>query len=146
MTIELNQLALARHVAAKFHAGQTYGDKPYTTHLESVAHMVKAMNSEDERLVVIAWLHDILEDTSCTEAVLNALFEDDVVAGVVAMSKGYGFEGEQRDDYLGRCKGNLLARQVKQADTFCNLRESLLRGDAKRIKKYGEQLAFLAAT
>lgn len=139
---------LAKHIATKFHAGQTYGEKPYTFHLEQVYHSVERGYPGDERLLAVAWLHDVLEDSLCTEAVLRSLFDKDVVDAVVAMSYGGGgmaHNGESREEYLQRVRANPLAAKVKMHDAFCNLRESLMRGDMKRVKKYGETLRVLAA-
>lgn len=140
--MNVSPLALAKHIAAKFHEGQMYGEHPYFTHLVAVAENVKRMNPNDERLEVVAYLHDILEDTDCTETILAALFDSDVVSAVVALTKT---EDMTREYYLIEVARHSLALQVKMADTFCNLRESLYRGDVKRIKKYGEQMAVLAS-
>lgn len=137
MSIEDRELA--KTLAIKYHAGQRYGYEVYTNHLQAVADSV-AEGTTDERLVIVAWLHDILEDTTCSETLLRTLFEDNVVDAVVAMTK---FAGEERGDYLIRLKKNQMARMVKMHDTFCNLRASLMRFDAKRVRKYSDQLNFL---
>lgn len=149
-----SDLKLAEQLALKFHAGQKYGeDEPYFTHLHDVERAVRQMNSEDTRLPVIAWLHDILEDTDCSTAVLTALFEKDVVDAVIAMTYGYdnsdngglNYSDETKPEYLARCKANPLARQGKMADSYCNLTRSMQRFDMKRVQKYGSNLAYLAA-
>ena len=134
-----NEVGLASNLIEKFHAGQKYGDGPYTDHLYQVYNSV-CIGSTDERLQVVALLHDILEDTDCTEALLRQLFEDNIVDAVVALTKQ---EGELRGDYLVRVKKNAMARIVKMHDTTCNLKESLSRMDKKRIAKYADQLRFL---
>lgn len=147
-------LELANHIALKFHAGQKYGDEDYDYHLEQVFDAVwKATDGHDERLLAIAWMHDILEDTGCTVEVLQALFDKDIVKAVVALTfqfKGGGdypdCRGESREQYLMRVKTSALAHTVKFHDTWCNLKESYGRQDFTRIKKYGNQLAFLAGT
>jgi (p)ppGpp synthase/HD superfamily hydrolase len=107
-----------------------------------VAIKVKRAFPGDERLEVIAWLHDILEDTVCTYEMLLALFGDEVADAVKAMTKR---EDESRDDYIFlRVKPHPLARKVKLCDAFCNLHESLMRNDERRIKRYGETLGKLA--
>jgi len=136
----VTDLELARAIATKAHGAQKYGDLPYYTHLDSVEEQCRVMY-DDDRTFVIAQLHDILEDTAVTPATLHTFFDDDVVEAVVAMTK---LENEDRKVYLTRCKSNQLARKVKIADTFCNLRQSLERGDMKRVNRYGSQLSFLA--
>lgn len=136
MTIQTDNLA--KTIAMKFHAGQMYGEYPYWHHLLQVAESVKVEN--DDRLKAIAWLHDILEDTKCTKEILYALFEDNIVDAVIAISK---VEGESKEDYIAKVKKNSLALTVKMHDTLCNLKESLIRRDMKRVKKYSNQLILL---
>lgn len=133
------EIGMAQNLVEKFHAGQKYGNRPYTDHLYSVYNSV-ANGSTDERLQVVALLHDILEDTDCTENLLRHLFEDNIVDAVVALSKQ---ENELRGDYLIRVKKNEMARVVKMHDTLCNLKESLSWMDKKRVAKYTDQLRFL---
>jgi len=56
----------AREFAAKAHASQKYGDKPYVTHLDRVAELAKEFGRPE--LVEAAYLHDVLEDTLITRA------------------------------------------------------------------------------
>jgi (p)ppGpp synthase/HD superfamily hydrolase len=131
---------LALGIAERFHAGQKYGEHPYTTHLLAVADSVSSQ--PDERLQVIAILHDVLEDTSCTKEILFGLFEDNIVNAVIALSK---VDGEEYEDYITRVRKNALATTVKIHDTLCNLKESVARNDKKRITKYSNQLILLVA-
>lgn len=134
-------LGLAEHIAMKYHAGQMYGIEPYTAHLFAVRDAV-AGASTDERLQVVAVLHDILEDTDCDLLILNTLFEDNIVAAVVAMTKK---KGQQYVDYISQVKANSMARVVKCFDTLCNLNESMKRSDLERVKKYSTQLNLLVS-
>lgn len=130
----------AKLLATKYHAGQTYDDLPYVEeHLAKVVASVEA-GTTDIRLPIVAWLHDILEDTACTEEILRALFEDNIVDAVVAITKK---PMETRDDYLFRCRANPLARVVKTHDSACNLLANVGRGDAKRIARYCDQIKFM---
>lgn len=135
----MTDLELAKHIATKFHKGQMYDTHPYTYHLELVAESLK--KETDSRLPIIGMLHDILEDTACTEELLHGLFEDNVVEAVVAISK---IEGESYEDYIVRVKKNPLALIVKMHDSLCNLSESLSRRDMKRVRKYSKQIQILA--
>lgn len=137
----MTDLDLARAIAIKAHVGQKYGDQPYFTHLDAVEAQCK-LTYGDERTLVVAQLHDILEDTSTTEDILHHFFDKDIVEAVLAITHN---DDEPREAYIARCKANQLARKVKIADSFCNLRESIARNDMKRIKKYGNQLAVLAS-
>ena len=138
----MNELELARLIAAKFHAGQKYGEDDYTVHLDEVESMVRIMFPEEDRLPIIAQLHDILEDTHMTNSTLETLFDYDTVLAVNDMTKN---SMQTRAEYLLHCMTNQLSRKCKMADAFCNLRRSLVRGDMKRVKRYGETLALLAS-
>lgn len=130
---------IAKALAIKFHAGQSYGTEPYTVHLAQVADSVKT-GTTDERMLVVAYLHDILEDTDCTASTLSALFEDNIVDAVVAITRK---ENQGKLDYIMQVKANHMARGVKIHDSLCNLRASVMRFDARRIKKYTEQIGYL---
>lgn len=143
-----NDFALAKALAERFHQGQMYGKHPYMYHLEMVANSVS--EESDERLATVAILHDILEDTSCTEGLLYSLFEDNIVKAVIALSKistgtGYGsvIIDEPYEEYIARVKNNSLAKIVKMHDTLCNLKESLVRRDMNRVRKYSKQMNLL---
>lgn len=135
----MNNFELAKTIAAKYHKGQMYGKRDYMYHLEMVA--ASLMGEFDERLSIIGILHDILEDTTCPQSLLFELFEDNVVNAVVALSK---VDGESYDDYIVRVQSNPLALKVKMHDTKCNLEESLMRADMKRVRKYAKQMLLLA--
>lgn len=136
----MNDLELARTIARKFHAGQKYGNNDYMYHLEAVTE--KALDDFDDRLAVIAMLHDILEDTACTLSTLHALFDKDICNAVVAVTKL--FADASYEDYIARCKANPLARKVKMYDSSANMEESMRRGDMKRVLKYANQIKLLA--
>lgn len=138
---QVSDYSVAVMLAHKYHAGQKYGDSDYTYHLDQVTYTVQDIFPGDERLLTIAQLHDILEDTVCTKELLYSLLDKDVVDAVIAITKD---DEETREEYLLKVKSNELARKVKIADAYCNLSESMKRGHMKRIKKYGETLAMLA--
>lgn len=105
------QLAsLAERIAREAHAGQV--DKtghPYIEHPQRIAARVAG----DEVLESIAWLHDVVEDTSVTLAELQALFPLEVTEGVDAITKR---PGESRLEYYARVRRNPHARKVKDLD------------------------------
>lgn len=130
---------IAKALCTKFHAGQMYGSLPYMYHLQEVVESVKT-GSTDDRMIAVAYLHDILEDTACTKEILEGLFEDKIVEAVVDITRR---PQEPKDVYLNRVKANHMARTVKIHDSLCNLRASVKRFDARRIKKYTGQIAYL---
>jgi (p)ppGpp synthase/HD superfamily hydrolase len=107
-------VALALDIATRAHAGQT--DKsgaPYMGHPQRVADRLAT-----PALKVVALLHDVLEDCDVTaDDLADAGIPDDLIAGVVAMTK---HEGETYEQSVARAADNPLARQVKAADMADN--------------------------
>jgi (p)ppGpp synthase/HD superfamily hydrolase len=136
----MNDVDLMMHLAFKYHKGQKYGEEDYSYHLNAVASSVRRAFPDDERLVIIAWGHDLLEDTACTEVILRTLFEDDIVDAIVALTK---LNYETRDEYLTRLRSNALAAKVKLHDAWCNMAESFRRSDTKRVRKYANTVLAL---
>lgn len=127
---------IAEEIARKAHDGQFRRDgiTPYVTHPGRVAKRV----SGNEDAEAVAWLHDILEDTSETEAsLLAAGIPEHVVAAVRLLTKE---EGVVYEDYLARINKNELARAVKIQDILDNLSDG---PSKKQIKKYARGLLIL---
>ena len=107
-------VALALEFATRAHAGQT--DKsgaPYIGHPQRVADRLPTAE-----LKVVALLHDVLEDCDVTvDDLADAGIPDDLIAGVVAMTKR---EGEAYEDAVARAAEHPLARHVKAADIADN--------------------------
>jgi hypothetical protein len=107
---------------------------PQRSHLSVYVPSPKSVSNQDR-------MKEILEDTDCKEETLCQLFEDNVVNAVKAMTK---IDGEPYEFYIDRVKKNELARTVKMHDTLCNLQESLVRRDMRRVMKYSKQMQYLA--
>ncbi len=106
----------ARELAVHAHFGQVdkAGHDYFKTHVADVARRV----GSDPVLQTIAYLHDIVEDTSVSLADLRQLrFSTAVVSAVDALTHR-PFEG--RIDYYGRVRVDPLALQVKLADIASN--------------------------
>lgn len=124
----------------KYHDGQL--DKsglPYIFHPFSVAY-----DFEEEDLCIVALLHDIVEDTSCTFEELENMFSKDVVDAIRLMTHS------DEDDYflyIERLSDNRLASLVKISDLKHNSDESRLNNitqrDIKRNEKYKKALEIL---
>jgi len=61
----------ARRFAIKAHGSQKYGAKPYSVHLDAVACIVESFGVQAQ---VIAFLHDVVEDTDTTVPEIAAVF------------------------------------------------------------------------
>lgn len=133
----------AMQMALDAHKGKMYGDKEYSYHLASVVFKCKELyGSFDnvEKLITIAWLHDVIEDTSVNDTMIYYKFGSEIAEAVVSVTK---VKGESYSNYIDRVKGSLLGLRVKIADTLCNLEESIRIQDERRIKKYTKQLQLL---
>ncbi|MDP5228121.1 MULTISPECIES: HD domain-containing protein [Arthrobacter] len=125
---------LADEVAEQAHLGQT--DKaglPYIEHPRRVErHLVRLYPDAPVEARAAALLHDVVEDTEVTLAVLRSLgFPDDVVTAVDAVTKR---SGEAKEDYFARIRADRLAPMVKRADLADNTdpaRMALLPEDAR---------------
>jgi len=138
--------------ATEAHRGQMYGDKPYVYHLEQVAkeYLSFFRGSAVEDGVVVAYLHDVLEDTDKTEEnLLQAGFSQGVVSCVSKLTFWNKLSREQyiEDIRVLRHSPTILrvAWEVKVADTMSNLRHSVKEGNVRRISKYMEQVRRLYA-
>lgn len=125
-------IAVAARLATRAHAGQVdKSGQPYIEHCRRVAETVLSRNLQEAK--VVAWLHDILEDTDVTESELRSYFNVVVVDAVVALTHP---KGERNDIYWERVRNNPLARQVKIADIYDNLRpERLTLLDSKTVAR-----------
>ena len=129
--------------AYRAHEGQfDKGGLPYIFHPLAVAEMM----GDDEDAVVVAFLHDVIEDTSVTaQDLLCAGFSDAVVQSVVSISRK---PGEAYMAYLGRVKIDALARKVKLGDLKHNSDLGRLHYiDEKAIslhKRYQKAIVFLS--
>lgn len=144
-TTQPDLVAAADRVAAAAHDGQL--DKaghPYIEHPRRVAARVAHLGVE---VVMVALLHDVVEDTQVTLDVLAATFPPQVVAAVDTITKR---AGEPRDDYYARVAANPIATVVKRADIDDNtdpLRLAALPGklQARLEAKYAHARAQLRA-
>lgn len=129
--------------ALKAHAGQV--DKSGAPYIGHVARVAACVEGRDE--IVVALLHDVVEDTEVTLSDLAAVFPDDIIEAVDAITHR---PGEPREHYYRRVAKNALARRVKLADIADNSspqRMSLLDSAtrARLEKKYAKALEQLEA-
>ena len=140
---EIN-VVLAKDIAERIHKDQKYGELPYMVHVEAVAQMTlqtaiteSKLMQELESLLAVAYLHDVLEDTTgAVEELLEELeqnFPEQVVEAVKCISKNFSVD---REDYIKRVVGNPLAAVVKMLDACCNWTQNQLEGNTIGMAKY----------
>lgn len=105
----------AAHLSFDNFRGMTHRDgQPAWNH----SHRVACNFRNDPVLMAIAYLHDVLEDTSVTEEQLRQLFTSRIVDAVVALTR---LKGESWNAYMRKVEANPDAIRVKIADIEDNL-------------------------
>lgn len=133
-------VARARALATAAHRGQVdkAGDD-YITHPARVAAAVAG----DPDAQIVAWLHDVVEDTAVTAEDLAAEFAPHIVAAVLALTRR---SGETADAYYARVRADRLALRVKLADIGDNADPSRLAAlDRPTRARLTEKYAFARA-
>jgi len=125
----------AVEMAVQAHRGQTdkYG-QPYILHVLGVAARCRSVEEK-----IVAFLHDVVEDTDHTFDDLRAAgFSERIIEAIDCLTRR---KGESYDAFVERIAPNPLARAVKLADLEDNMdirRSSrpMREKDAERMEKY----------
>ncbi len=127
-------LESAINIAVKAHVGaREKNGRPYILHPLRV---MLRLRSEDEMIVAV--LHDVLEDTKWTEAMLARRgFSKRLLHALDCVTKR---GGESYDDRITRAESDPLARRVKLADLEDNMDirrlPEITPKDHERLNKY----------
>lgn len=126
----------AQRLAAHYHQGQSYGEKPYTAHLADVVAVLKRFGVTNPVLLAAGWLHDAIEDTSVTFEQLEAEFGQDVANLVAAVTSESGSNRKERNakTYL-KIRENPDAVVLKLCDRIANV-EASLQTHPPKLKMY----------
>ncbi len=110
----MNDITKAIVLASEAHDKQHYGKLPYIFHPLTVA-----MKLFEEEEIIVAVLHDVVEDTPITLKDLHDKgFNIKIVEAIDAISKR---KSETYFDYIRRIQKNELATRIKLADLSSNL-------------------------
>lgn len=133
----------AMQIAYQAHHGQV--DKAGVPYVLHPVHLAEGM--EDEVSACVALLHDVVEDTEWTFAMLEAEFPPEVTDALRLLTHA---DEESYMDYVRRIKGNAVARRVKIADLKHNSDQTRFAGQpvseeklAYFRAKYAEPLRYL---
>lgn len=134
----------AFQVAKKAHEGQK--DKAGVNYIYHPIKVASMMDTDIEKAV--AYLHDVIEDTSMTIEDLSQYgFPNVVIQAVDVLTKR---NEESYDLYIQRVIQNSLAKKVKMADLMHNSDITRIQNptaeDIERCKKYKRKLIELSAT
>lgn len=133
----------AKQFAMKWHADQKYGDQPYAYHLHQVALLLDAYG---ETAQVIAWLHDVVEDTSVSIDDLRHEFGAYIASCVSICTDEPGATRKERKAKTYRkmadVEGELeLALLVKAADRLANMKSCIKNNHHKLLETYRQEFA-----
>jgi hypothetical protein len=140
----MSTLDKAIQIAAQAHDGQKDKDgKPYILHPLRVM-----LGVEGELAQMVAALHDVVEDTSTTaDDIRRAGFSEEVLEALRCVTHE---DGVSYTDYVVRCKGNPIARQVKLSDLRDNsqlsrtlFRPDRIERDTARLQRYALAYKYL---
>ena len=137
----MSQLEKAISIAVTVHRGQRdKAGKPYILHPLRLMHKCAT-----EAEMIVAVLHDVIEDTDVTiDHLEREGFDTEVLQALQCLTKT---KGEHYPDFIARVSKNDLARRVKIVDLTdnmdCSRLTSFTEADAARMKRYTEAMAYL---
>jgi (p)ppGpp synthase/HD superfamily hydrolase len=99
--------------ASLLHEGQKYGEFPYIVHCALVARHFREKNE-----IIVALLHDAVENTSATVDEIWDIYGGEIAAAIDAITRR---DTETYKQYIARLAQNPLALKVKCADLKENL-------------------------
>lgn len=131
------------YAATAFQGKMDKGGKPYILHCLHVMNKVACHN--DEELMIIAVLHDIVEDTDWElKSLIDAGFSERVILGVQTLTHK---KGVSYDDYIKAIALSDDARLVKLEDLKHNSDITRMKGlrkkDFDRLEKYHRSYEYL---
>lgn len=92
--------------------------EPFVSHPIRIANALVSLGVDDEKILIVAILHDILEDTNVTREELLDTFKEDIVDSIELLTKQ---EGMTLDCYYENIHLNPTASIVKIADRCHNV-------------------------
>ena len=115
----MNTLESAIRLAIMAHNGQVdKNGEPYILHVLRVMLDCQQFCSESDNTMMVAVLHDIVEDTEITLPMIEAEFGAYIAGEVDNLTKR---EDEKHTDYIERTDNSRLSRRVKMADIRDNM-------------------------
>jgi (p)ppGpp synthase/HD superfamily hydrolase len=142
--MESQLIKRARELAFSYHKNQRYGKHSYTHHLEAVvkvAYFFSYMIPEDakEDVICAAYLHDILEDTLCTQDEILRALNPRILLLVKLLTKN----GSDPEKYFNQVALDDLAIFVKLCDRYSNVLACVQDINLEKLAKYKKQNPYL---
>lgn len=134
------KVKLAKKLSKTFHKGQTYGLYDYFEyHITGVVNLLKVHNMP-AKFIIVAYLHDIVEDTKIDISTVKNLFGKEIADAVDAMTKR---KNESCKEYITRCAANKIARFVKLQDAVFNASNCFKNKNSNQFNYYMDTIASL---
>ena len=138
-----NRYLRARTLARAKHKNQNYGSVPYYVHLEAVSQLASPFGTD---AMIVAQLHDIVEDTETSIDELAADFGYLIADAVAYMSDGKQTDRQLRKEEINQRLASLditeeaarIALIVKACDRLANVRASL-RSPERYFERYQQE-------
>lgn len=122
--------------AVKAHGNQMYGSKPYLYHLKKVNELViKYGGSKEEQ--IIAFLHDVLEDTPVTKEELSKKFGSKIAHIVDLLSNK-----SSKEETFKRIRTSREAVFVKLCDRLANVSEGTKNNKYRKEQSLFKQILY----
>lgn len=137
-------------LALESHGEQRYGDSPYVFHLMEVKMTLDIFGFTDPVISAAAYLHDALEDTSCTPQQIRDVCGEEVLTLVEAVT-GRGDNRKKRNaDIIAKiCKlpkaEQMRATAIKVADRIANVEHCWETRDRRLFMYFKEHPHFFDA-
>lgn len=131
-----------------------YGTKPYAYHLDCVVATLSSFGYDSTHQLQVGFLHDVLEDTAATEAMLRFEFGEDVAGAVsfctdaagenrkIRKARTYARMAEERDAYAflrQTAPHILLGMRAKLADRISNVEEGKMANNQNLLSMYQKE-------
>lgn len=122
--METPDIRRARLLAFDLHQTQMHGRLPYCFHIMDVVRNLLDFGYDKEELIIAAYLHDAIEDTSYTLLQMEKDFGPKVSRFVNAVS-GFGVNRrEKKINMIEKLKDYPKAIPLKMSDRLANMRSS----------------------
>ena len=138
----MNSVDLAKKICVYAHKGQY--DKAGIPYFEHPFVVASYMDTEEEKIV--AYLHDVLEDTTISVDELSKCdFSNNVIESLKVITRN---PDDDYQSYIKKISKNKIARKVKMADLIHNSDLSRIehpsKKDIARCEKYRKAMIYLA--
>lgn len=138
--MESQLISKARSLAFAYHKNQRYGSHPYSYHLQNVVNIARFYSilvpkEAREDVICASYLHDILEDTLCTQDEILRALNPRILLLVKLLTKN----GSDPEIYFNQVALDDLAIFVKLCDRYSNILESIKDANQDKLFKYEKQ-------